>query len=98
MTILDYVDMIEPLEEIEYNPDLTRGIRRELGLNQHEFGTIIGVGLSDVWRWESGRTTPSSGNLGKICALYAENGAETIPVWKRGKEIISLNLATRLSG
>ena len=97
MTLSDYVNMIEPLGEIEYNPELTRGIRKELGLTQTEFGIIIGTHISNIVRWESGSTSPKSDKLGQICALYAENGAKTIPVWKRGNEIISLNLTTRLS-
>lgn len=95
--MLDYVYMIGPLSGVEYNPDLTREVRAYLGLNQHEFAVIIGTHPSVVARWESGKGAPNSSSLGRVFALYSKDGAKTVPVWRMGNTIISLNIESRLS-
>ena len=51
-------------------------IRKHLGLNQKEFGDILGVSQRAVSNWESGRNEPSIEVLNSISTKWAVN-----PTW-----------------
>jgi transcriptional regulator with XRE-family HTH domain len=40
--------------------DRLKAIRERKGLTQEELAARIGVGTQQIWRWESGSTTPAS--------------------------------------
>lgn len=87
-----YLEWLKSLEEIKYNNGLTRQLREELGISQTQFAAIINVPPSTLYRWEVGETTPNLNHLGRICAIYMSTGKSSLPLWKRGNEVILCNM------
>jgi putative transcriptional regulator len=48
---------VQPVAE-EYSADEIKGIRKELGMTQGTFATVIGVSRKTVESWETGRYQP----------------------------------------
>lgn len=47
-----------------------RMIRRDLGVTQREFATLVNVGINTVRRWEQGRTQPSDLHAGTMRSIH----------------------------
>ena len=47
-----------------------RMIRRDLGVTQREFATLVNVGINTVRRWEQGRTRPSDLHAGTMRSIH----------------------------
>lgn len=51
-----------------------KAVRKEFGLTQEEFAQKIGVSLSTVVRWETGRNKPSKLAVRRVEALARKSG------------------------
>lgn len=60
-------------------------LRQNKGLSQEKLAEILGVSRQAVTKWESGQTTPSSGNLIALADLYKVSLDELL-----GKEVTSI--------
>lgn len=57
-----------------FNSDVTKQIRKLEGLTQDEFARIIGVGLSSIKNYESGRGRPDNVSFRRIKKYVIEKG------------------------
>lgn len=53
-----------------------KALRLSLGLNQEEFGRLVGVTRQQVIRWETGRQQAPSARIDNICGLLGITQAE----------------------
>lgn len=51
--------------------DRLREIREKRGLTQEDLAERIGVGTQQIWRWESGNTTPASNYVADLARELA---------------------------
>lgn len=52
------------------NPCHYKIIRKRAGMTAQEVATKIGVSISTVFSWESGKTSPDSTNVIQLARLY----------------------------
>lgn len=60
------------------NPCQYKRIRREVGMTAQEVATEIGVSISTLFSWESGKTSPDSTYVIQLANLYGCTADELI--------------------
>lgn len=60
------------------NPCHYKRIRREAGMTAQEVATKIGVSISTLFSWESGKTSPDSTRVIQLAGLYGCTADELI--------------------
>ena len=60
------------------NPCHYKSIRKSVGMTAQEVATKIGVSISTVFSWESGKTSPDSTNVIQLAKLYGCTADELI--------------------
>jgi transcriptional regulator with XRE-family HTH domain len=55
---------------------ILRYARLQEGLTQEELASILGTTAMSIWRWESGKTVPSTFYRMAICAYFKREPAE----------------------
>ena len=60
------------------NPCQYKRIRKEVGMTAQEVATKIGVSISTIFSWESGKTSPDSTRVIQLANLYGCTADELI--------------------
>jgi putative transcriptional regulator len=60
-------------------PRTIKKVRTVLGWSQEAFARHLRVSLQTVWRWETGRASPTGLSLDALEALIASNGLRVTP-------------------
>lgn len=60
------------------NPCQYKKIRRRVGMTAQEVATKIGVSISTLFSWESGKTSPDSTRVIQLANLYGCTADELI--------------------
>lgn len=64
--------------EKELYPCNYKEIRKRVGMTAQEVATKLGVAISTVYSWESGKTSPNSVFIAELCKLYGCTADELI--------------------
>lgn len=67
---------MEPARVTRYEMPDTAGVRRELGMSQNDFATLLGISKRTLEGWEQGRRYPSG--AARVLLLIAEHHPEVI--------------------
>ena len=62
----------------KHNPCNYKSVRKRAGLTAQEAATAIGVAISTLYSWESGKTSPNSVFVCKLANLYGCTADELI--------------------
>jgi len=62
----------------KHNPCNYKNIRKRVGLTAQEVATRLGVSISTVFSWESGKTSPDSVFVAQLARLYGCTADELI--------------------
>lgn len=66
------------MTEKVFDPCGYKRIRKERGMTAQDVSTKIGVSISTLFSWESGRTSPDSVYVAKLASLYGCTADELI--------------------
>lgn len=62
----------------KHNPCNYKAVRKRVGMTAQEVATKLGVAISTVYSWESGKTSPDSIFVYKLANLYGCTADELI--------------------
>ena len=62
----------------KYNPCNYKNIRKRAGMTAQEVATKLGVSISTIFSWESGKTSPDSIFIAELAKLYGCTADELI--------------------
>lgn len=60
------------------NPCNYKAVRKRVGMTAQEVATKLGVSISTLFSWESGKTSPNSVYVAKLADLYECTADELI--------------------
>ena len=63
----------------EYNPEVVKIVRSQLGYTQRQFAEQLGVSQMTIVRWEGGNASPSVEHLAKMYNLSISHGQTNFP-------------------